>query len=228
MDIRSFKKNHPKNAVGYLLALQTDRETDDVFQDFVIQSVDDARLDAMGLGFVRAASETYRPTKRGHEAIRTMAYHHGSVHSALVEIEAQSGSATRFIDALPVMGTLTREALLAYDPTKILVETLDAMAGRGETRPSLTDVAKTVARRRPQFALEFFVAPDARDAVQQEGSGELHLDQFDDGTIYSTHTTFQYKAMLYHTGILTTRGSDTKSELDPTSAVWALEDPLAT
>lgn len=32
--------------------------------------------------------------------------------------------------------------------------------------------------------------------------------------------------MLYHVGILTTRGNDTKAELDPESAVWALENPL--
>jgi hypothetical protein len=48
---------------------------------------------------------------------------------------------------------------------------------------------------------------------------------FENGMVYWTHTTFQYKAMLYHAGILTTRGNDTKSELDLTSAVWALEDP---
>lgn len=226
MDITSFKKNHPKNAIGYLLALQSDADTEDVFKRYVISSVDDSRRDAMGLGFVQATPETYRVTERGHEAVRTIVYHHGSVNSALAAIDDQSGRAARFIDVLPVMGVVTRQALLEYQPTTVLLKTLDSLAGQGDTSPSLATVAKTIARRRPTFALNFFVAPDDRDDIRESGSGEIDLETFDNGMIYSTHTTFQYKAMLYHTGILTTRGNDTKEELDPTSAVWALEDPL--
>lgn len=226
MDITSFKKNHPKNAVGYLIALQAEGETEEVFQHYVIESVDDSRRDAIGLGFVRTASETYRITEQGREAVRTIVYRHDSVISALESIESQSGRSARFIDVLPVMGAVTRQALLAYQPTKILLDTLDALANKGDTTPSLAIVAKAVARRRPEFALKFFVAADDRDEVREGESGELDLEQFEDGLVYSTHTTFQYKAMLYHTGILTKRGNDTKSEIDPTSAVWALEDPL--
>jgi hypothetical protein len=150
------------------------------------------------------------------------------VNSALAAIDDQSGRAERFIDVLPVMGVVTRQALLEYEPTKILLDTLDSLAGRGDTSPSLATVAKTIARRRPTFALKFFVAPEDRDDVRESGSGQVNLEKFDDGMIYSTNTTFQYKAMLYHTGILTTRGNDTKAELDPSSALWALEDPLET
>jgi len=225
MKIVSFKKNHPKNAVGYLLALWADENTEDVFKQYVIRSVDDSRRDAINLGFVRE-SGIYQATERGHEAVRTIVYHHGSVNSALTAIDAQSGRATRFIDVLPIMGVLTRQALLEYQPTKILLNTLDSLADRGNTCPSLATVAKTIAQRRPTFALNFFVASEDRDDVRKSESGELNLEKFDDGMIYSTHTTFQYKAMLYHTGILTARGNDTKAELDPTSAVWALEDPL--
>lgn len=228
MNITSFKKNHPKNAVGYLLALQADEDTKDVFRRYVIKSVDDSRRDATGLGFVQATPETYRATEQGREAARTIVYHHGSVNSALEAINDQSGRAVRFIDVLPVMGVVTRQPLLEYKPTKILLDTLDSLAGQGDRRPSLSTVAKTIAQRRPTFALEFFIAPDDRGDVHETGSGELDLEKFDDGMIYSTHTTFQYKAMLYHTGILTTRGNDTKMDLDPTSSVWALEDPLVT
>jgi DNA-binding LacI/PurR family transcriptional regulator len=150
------------------------------------------------------------------------------VNSALAAINDQSGRAARFIDVLPIMGVLTRQAITEYQPTTILLDTLDALADQGDTCPSLATVAKTIAQRRPTFALQFFVAPEDRDDVRENDSGELNLEKFADGMIYSTHTTFQYKAMLYHTGILTTRGNDTKAELDPTSAVWALEDPLVT
>lgn len=228
MNITSFNKNHPKNAIGYLLALQADEDTNEVFKRYVIKSVDDSRRDAAGLSFVRATPETYRLTEQGREAVRTIVYHHGSVKSALAAIEDQSGRAVRFINVLPVMGVVTRQALLEYEPTKILLETLDSLAGQGNTNPCLATVAKAIAQRRPTFALKFFVAPDDRSDVRKGESGDLNLKKFDDGLVYSTHTTFQYKAMLYHTGILTTRGNDTKTELDPTSAVWALEHPLVT
>jgi hypothetical protein len=51
----------------------------------------------------------------------------------------------------------------------------------------------------------------------------VDVSAFSTGEVYSTHTTFQYKAMLYHVGLLTERGTGNKSKLDPTSDTWALE-----
>lgn len=190
MNITSFNNNHPKNADGYLLSLPAEEDTEDIFQQYVINSVNDSRRDAIGLGFVRSTPETYRSTERGHEAVRTIIYHHGSVNSALAAIHDQSGRRARFIDVLPVMGVVTRQALLEYRPTKILLDTLDSLASQGDTNPSLATVAKTIARRGPTFALNFFVAPDDRNDIRESGSDELDLEQFDDGMIYSTNTTF--------------------------------------
>ena len=226
MEIVSFKKNHPKNALGYVLAVQADGKTDEIFERYVIKSVDDARRDAIGLGFLRESPETDRLTKAGREAVRTLSYQHSSIAAALEKIDAQSGRSARFIDVLPVMGVVVRQALLDYPPTEFLLNTLDTLAERGHPEPSLALVAKTAAQQRPAFALDFFVAPDSRDDARNGSTGELNLQKFDDGAIYSTHTTFQYKAMLYHAGILTTRGNDKKSELDPSSVTWALEDPI--
>jgi hypothetical protein len=55
------------------------------------------------------------------------------------------------------------------------------------------------------FALDCFTVPDSRDDVRNGSTDELNLEKFDDGLVYSTHTTFQYKAMLYHSSIFTTR-----------------------
>ena len=43
---------------------------------------------------------------------------------------------------------------------------------------------------------------------------------------YHSPTVFQLKAMLYHAGILTERGSE-PSNLEPESDEWALREPLA-
>jgi len=47
-----------------------------------------------------------------------------------------------------------------------------------------------------------------------------------DGASYHSPTVFQLKAMLYHAGILTERGSE-PSRLDPTTDEWALREPLS-
>ncbi|MFD1600472.1 hypothetical protein [Halobellus rarus] len=226
MEIVSFKKNHPKNALGYVLAVRADGETDEIFEQYVIKSSSDARLDATGLGFLRESPETNRLTKTGREAVRTLSYQYGSIAAALEKVDAQSGRSARFIDVLPVMGIIIRQVLLDYRPTELLLNALDTLAERGHLEPSLSQVAKTIAQQRPSFALDFFVAPDSRDDVRNGSTGELNLEKFDDGLVYSTHTTFQYKAMLYHAGVLTTRGNDKKSDLDPNSVIWALEDPI--
>lgn len=54
----------------------------------------------------------------------------------------------------------------------------------------------------------------------------IDYSMFDDRTVYSTHTTYQYRAMLYHVDILTERGKDKKSEFNPTESTCALEDVL--
>lgn len=228
MEIVSFKKNHPKNALGYVLAVRADGETDSVFEQYVIKSISDARLDAAGLGFLRERSGTIRLTNTGREAVRTLRYQYGTTTAALEQIDAQSGRSARFIDVIPIMGLIIRQALLDYRPTEHLLNALDALAERGYPEPSLAQVAQTIAQHRPSFALEFFVSPDSRDDVDTGSTGDLdlNLEKFEDGSIYSTHTTFQYKAMLYHAGILATRGNDKKSDLDPNSASWALETPL--
>ncbi|WP_226013603.1 hypothetical protein [Halomicrobium salinisoli] len=226
--VESLKKNHPKNALGYALAIQHPEETEDVFIDHVINSVSDARLDAMALGLATNGLSGSDLTPTGKEVVRTVSYHYGGIELALQEIDSLTGSRRRFIDACPVMGAEVRHALLSYPPTQVLVDVLGDLAEEGNDEPCLAEVAKAVAVDRPNFALDLFVSPRSKDRerVLDEESGTINLAAFDNGEIYSTHTEFQYKAMLYHAGLLTERGTDTKSEINPATDIWALETPL--
>lgn len=225
--VENLTKNHPKNALGYAIALHSDAATADVFTDYVIKSVGDARRDAMSLGLVARRDGTEELTPLGREIVRAIVYHHGGVQPALSVISDQTSSSQRFIDACPVMGTLARQALLAYPPTQVLIDTIGEFMRHGVERPTLAQVAKRLAEERPDFALDLFVSTADRSRVLDGADGQaVDLDAFDDGTVYSTHTTFQYKAMLYHAGILTERGTDAKAELEPQTATWALETPL--
>jgi hypothetical protein len=42
--------------------------------------------------------------------------------------------------------------------------------------------------------------------------------------VYHAPTVFQLKAMLYHVGLLTERGSE-PNRLDPTADIWQLRHP---
>lgn len=224
--VESLKKNHPKNALGYVLAVQHPEDTENVFEDYVIASVSDARLDSAALGLVSMSVEGLRLTLAGKEAVRTIRYHYGGIESALEEVDNLTGSSSRFIDGCPVMGTVVRQSLLSYPPTQVLMEILGDLANQGYPEPNLAQVAKAVAAEHPDFALDLFVSTrfeDRKAILTDHSDSSLDKSMFENGDIYSTHTTFQYKAMLYHVGLLTERGTDTKSELDPTSEVWALE-----
>ena len=103
--VESLKKNHPKNALGYALAIQHPRDTGTVFREYVIRSVSDARLDAMALGLVTKSVDGPQLSPSGREAVRTVRYHHDGLEPALEQIDSLTGSSKRFIDECPVMGT---------------------------------------------------------------------------------------------------------------------------
>lgn len=226
--VECLKKNHPKNAIGYALAVQHSENPDELFKEYVIRSVDDARLDATALGLVGAGFDHRELTALGREAVRTIAYQHGGIESALETIQDQTGTSARFIDELPVMGAVARQVVLTYPPTQALIDILTELAEEGFPDPSLARVAKKMGRERPGLAVDLFVSPDDRDYVMEgpRSGQEIDLGKFEEGDVYSTHTTFQYKAILYHVGLLTERGQDTKADIDPSSSVWALENTL--
>lgn len=163
--VESLKKNHPKNAIGYALTVQLSNDPDETFKEYVIQSVADSRLDATALGLVGEGFNRRQLTALGREAVRTVAYHHDGIVAALEAIREQRGTSARFIDELPVMGTVARQVLLTYPPTQVLINTLSDLAKEGYSEPSLARVAKTIAREKPDFALDLFVSPIDRDDI---------------------------------------------------------------
>ena len=54
--------------------------------------------------------------------------------------------------------------------------------------------------------------PATRRAALQDR--KIRLEVFDQEENYHTNTLFQYKAVLYHTGLLTSRGLDNLEDLD--------------
>jgi hypothetical protein len=94
------------------------------------------------------------------------------------------------------------------------------------SEPTLGDVVEYLHERHPSFAVEPFVRGD--DEVRSRvlnADGELQAAALTDGDVHHSPTVFQLEAILYHAGILTTRGAE-PSRLDPATDVWALRESV--
>jgi hypothetical protein len=90
------------------------------------------------------------------------------------------------------------------------------------------DLVEWLHRHHPTFTIELFLrgTDDVRSRVLTE-DGDLRSAELTDGNVYHSPTVFQLKAMLYHAGIVESRGRE-PSRLDPTADEWTLRHPLNT
>ncbi|MFQ3319295.1 MAG: hypothetical protein ACI8UR_002160 [Natronomonas sp.] len=223
----SFGLNHPKNYLAYPLALYHPDDTEAVLTEYVVSAVADARRGAVFLGLVDEQPRRDELTPLGEEVVRFALHRYGSVDAALEPFEAWQGSQKRFYDLAPEWGALTRRVVWAYPATKLLVEELQTMHEDALTEPSLVEFLEWLHEHHPTFAVELFVrsTDDVRSRVLTR-DGSLRTELLREGKVYHSPTVFQLKAMLYHAGVLTTRGAE-PNRLDPTEDVWALCDPLS-
>jgi hypothetical protein len=223
---RSFGLNHPKNYLAYPLAVYHPDETASVLSDRVVRAVGSARAGAAFLDLVDGRPDGDRLTPLGEEVVRFARAEYGSVDAALAAFDDWKRSRTRFCDLAPKWGLLTRRVVYAYPATQLLVEELQHAHDDGLPEPTLPQAVEYLHELHPSFAVELFVRgdEDVRRRVL-DANGDLRRDALTDGSVYHSPTVFQLKAVLYHAGILTSRGAE-PSNLDPTADVWALRTPL--
>ena len=224
---RSFGLNHPKNYLGYALALYAAGSTEELLvANDVVGAVDDARRGAAFLGLVEEMPGGPELTALGHEVVRFALARSGSVEAALGEFEQWHGSARRFVDLAPAWGQLARRVVAAYPATELLVTELQQMHVDGIPEPTLVDLVVWLHEHHPTFTVELFVRGD--EAVRSRvlsPEGELREEALEDGAVYHSPTVFQLKAMCYHAGILAERGAE-PSRLTPLEDSWALRNPV--
>nr|WP_284062811.1 hypothetical protein [Halobaculum sp. SYNS20] len=223
---KSFGLNHPKNYLAYPLAVSHRRETEQVLSEYVVRATDDARTGAAFLNLIDDQSASTRLTPLGREVVRFALREYESVEAALKEFDDWKRSRERFCDLVPKWGMLTRRVVYDYPATQLLVEELQHMHEDGMTEPSLPDVVEYLHELHPSFTIELFVRgdDDVRSRVLN-ADGELQREPLGDGGIYHSPTVFQLKAMLYHAGILTSRGAE-PSNLNPPTDEWALRESI--
>ncbi|QCC50978.1 hypothetical protein [Halapricum salinum] len=224
---QNFSLNHPKNYLAVPLAVYHDRDARTLIDEHVVSAVEGAFRGASFLGLVDERGAGYCLTSLGQEVVRFALREYPSVSAALAAFEQWQGSPKRFLDVAPRWGQLTRQVVFDYPATELLVTELQTMHDDGLPAPSLVDLVQWLHAQHPTFTVELFLRGD--DDVRQRAltaDGELRPEILQSGAAYHSPTVFQLKAMLYHAGILTERGSE-PSNLDPAADEWALCEPLA-
>jgi len=219
----SFPVNHPKNYLGYVLALTADGDTRNIYADNVINSVSGGRRGAILLGLVDDAPDGDTLTHLGAEVIRFARSQHESLSAALDQFDAWTGRSTRFTELAPRWAQLARAVAIQYNPTQLIIEALEHLHQTGTDNITIVDVAAEACRLNQPLAVEVFFTQNRRDDVLT-ADGNINDAMLHDPSIYKSGIHFQYKYQLYHIGLLTTGGTDDKDEVMDNS--WQLEQPI--
>jgi len=219
----SFPVNHPKNYLGYALALAADADTNTVYANNVINAISGGRRGAILLNLVDEQPNGDTLTHLGAEIVRFARNQHGSVTAALTVFDTWTGSQTRFTELAPRWAQLARSVAIQYEPTRLIITALERLHQDGTRDATLADVALEATRINQPLAVEVFFTRDRREDVLT-ADGDINQFILDDPTIYKSGIHFQFKYQLYHLGILTTGGTDDKDAVF--SNEWRLEQAI--
>jgi hypothetical protein len=133
-------------------------------------------------------------------------------------------SRTLFTESSPRWAQLARSVAIQYDPTQLIVEALERLHDRGTTPTSIDAVAREACRINQPLAVEAFFTQSRSDDVLT-ADGDIDDSQLTDPTVYKSGIHFQFEYHLYHVGLPTTGGTDTKS--DVLEDAWQLHHPIS-
>jgi hypothetical protein len=208
----SFPVNHPKNYLGYALALAADGDTADVYSEHVINSVSGGRRGAILLGLIDNRPEGEALTHLGAEVIRFARNQHGSVDAALGEFASWKGRSTPFTDLAPRWAQLACSVAIQYDPTQLIIEALGRLHQRGIKPATIDAVVQEACRINQPLGVEVFFTQSRREDVLT-ADGEIDESELTDPSVYKSGIHFQFKYHLRHIGLLTEGGTDNKDEV---------------
>ncbi|MDL0126421.1 hypothetical protein PNQ92_13560 [Halobacterium salinarum] len=219
----SFPVNHPKNYLGYALALAADGDTEEVYSEYVINAVSGGRRGALLLNLVDNQLHGDTLTHLGSEVVRFAHTHHDSLTAALEAFDSWTGRSTRFTELAPPWAQLARSIAIQYTPTQLIVEALERLHQDGTETATIVDVAQEACRINQPLAIEVFFTQTHRNDILN-ADGKIDTTKLADPTVYKSGIHFQFKYHLYHIGLLTQGGTDDKT--DVLDNHWVLENAV--
>ncbi len=224
---QSFHLNRPKNYLGYPFCVYHPEPTETVLEEYVVRDFKSARDGAAFLGLIEKqpdGSDVLSPL--GEEVLRFgLQKHEQSLRSVLEEFKSWKGEQTRLTQLAPDWALIARRVVFAFPATQMLVKHIQELQNNDQP-PTLPTVVEYLFDTSPTFAVEFFIrdTEEARSAVLT-GDGDLITASLLESPVYRSVVAYQFKQMLYHSGILAESGSDS-SNLEPQESDWRLEQPI--
>jgi len=203
--------NHPKNYLAVPLAISASTDTRETIRKYAVKAVPEARKGAQELGLI---TDDGNLTDLGDTVTITGVREYGGPTEALEQIKTLQRSPKRFIDELPAWKVVAERIAFQYPPTSHLV---DFLREQGEL--TLHEIGWLLWNREQNLAETILIHPQ----LSNRTTGPPNTSQsLRDQKAFRCTGPFQFKSMLYHCGILESRGKDTTS-LNPTEDMWALD-----
>ncbi len=224
---QSFHLNRPKNYLGYPFCVYHPEPTRDVLEEYVVGDFKSARDGAAFLGLIEKqpdGSDVLSPL--GEEVLRFgLQKHEQSLKSVLEEFKLWKGEQTRLTQLAPDWALIARRVVFSFPATQMLVKHIQELQNKDQP-PILPTVVEHLFDTSATFAVEFFIrdTEEARSAVLT-ADGDLITPSLLEPHVYRSVVAYQFKQMLYHSGILVESGSDS-SNLEPQESDWRLEQPI--
>ncbi len=208
----SFRYNHPKNYVGVAIAVAAPGSTGALVQSYIVRGAGAAKRGAQQLGLL---TDTGGLTRLGDRVAIRAREEYGSLQEALERFGELKGSTKRFVEVDDgAWHPLAGEVAMTHPVVSDVVEMVGEYDGL-----RLPELAHEYLDMDPHRARHVLVRDTVDIPVADENVAELLFEP----AIYRTAITCQLKSVLYHCGILTEPGSDSK-HLVPETDVWRLEE----
>jgi hypothetical protein len=210
----SYRLTHPKNYVGVPLALAADAPAEVLIDKYLVSVVGAAKVGARALGYLTGSDSL---TDIGETVVTTARDECGNAVEALATLASNDVRYGRFADELPGMAAVAREPLRAHPGVQLVGSVLSE---RGQC--SLPELVTAAYQQSPSACRGFLIVDEA-EVVDAVNAGEPNdpADVLATADAYPAETTYQYKSVLCHLGVLTTPGADSTT-LDPQADIWAL------
>ncbi|WP_254523975.1 HNH endonuclease [Natrinema caseinilyticum] len=241
VQVPDFNLNNPKNYFGYTVAVDITASEPNVKVDSLMKDKNEegkkitsditgARNGARHLGLVRANTKADEITNLGERVISVGTTEYSSKPSALDALRSLFGTSKLFVEALPTWKGVTQEVMLNQSGISQLVGLMQKVhTEREDNALTLPILVQEIYHLDPDFARQCFITPDERDRLQRLNwkppGSDSTPDSLWERSLYRSSVVHQFKSMLCHAGILTTKGK-TRANLEFSASskkfMWAL------
>jgi len=215
-EAHQFDLSHPKNYIGVPLAIASDEPVEIAVPQNLVKMAGEAAYGAEALGLITRDKQL---TTAGESVVENLTETQ-TVQTAFNEIADSTRS--RLIDAIQ-SPTAVQQPIARYPPSAAIIQILST-----EGELTLEELTIHALQNNYKILIAYLLstAPTTFKAFSDDSSKST-TDNRTQTTVedYTATATYQFKSILFHTGILTTPGSDTTS-LDPHNDIWALSPHL--